>query len=169
MRGNECDMTRPTSRVRGRRRRSREERQRGAAMVEFALIAPFFITLIFGIMEFSWGFGQHLDMRHGAREGARLAAVDYDVTGTGGATQTAEIVAEICNRVQTATATRVALSFDASGTSAGDYATIEVERDLETITGFFDSFVGGLTPSSTVSFRLEQDANWTATAMQACP
>ena len=49
----------------------------GAALVEFALIAPILFLLIFGVIEFGWAFSQNMDVRHGARETARLAAVNY--------------------------------------------------------------------------------------------
>ena len=42
-----------------------------------ALVAPFLLLLLFGIIEFAWVFGQNLSVTHGAREGARLAAVDF--------------------------------------------------------------------------------------------
>ncbi len=154
------------------RRRKRRRKQRGAALVEFALIAPFLITLLFGVIEFSWVFSQVLDMRHGAREGARLAAVNFDSTGSGnGTTQRDELVTETCSRVDEPGATRVTLSFVSANTSVGGIATIRTERDLDTLTGFFDTFLGGLTPNSEVNFRLEQDAGWIATpvAGMACP
>lgn len=152
------------------KQRDKRKKTRGAALVEFALIAPFLITLLFAIIEFSWVFSQVLDMRHGAREGARLAAVNYDETGTGGSTQTDEIVAQICLRIDEPSESTVTLAFVVAGDDeVGDYAEIRVERNLETITGFFDSFLGGVAPNSEVSFRLEQDAAWVATAAQACP
>ena len=45
--------------------------------MEFAIVVPIFFLLIFGIMEFGWAFFQKLDVRSGANEGARLAAVNY--------------------------------------------------------------------------------------------
>ncbi len=48
---------------------------RGASTVEFALIVPVLIMLIFAIFQFGMAFGDHLVITHAAREGARLAAV----------------------------------------------------------------------------------------------
>lgn len=153
------------------RRQRRDARERGAALVEFALIAPLLFTILFGVIEFGWVFSQVLDMRHGAREGARLAAVNYQPTTATAATQTGEIIAEICNRIEEPGVSRVEITFDTSGSSdVGDYATIRVERDLQTLTGFFDSMFSTLTPNSEVSFRLEQPASWAETAsLTACP
>jgi Flp pilus assembly protein TadG len=55
----------------------RHKSERGANLVEFALVAPFLILLLFGIIEFAWVFAQDLTVKHGAREGARLAAVTF--------------------------------------------------------------------------------------------
>ena len=51
-------------------------RQRGAAMLEFAIVLPLLLVLLFGIIEAAWAFNQQLEVRHGAREGARLVAVN---------------------------------------------------------------------------------------------
>ncbi|MDX1747957.1 MAG: TadE/TadG family type IV pilus assembly protein, partial [Halobacteriales archaeon] len=61
--------------------RKSRDRERGAALVEFAVLAPLLILLVLGIVEFGWKFGQFNDVRHGAREGGRYAAVDGDGTG----------------------------------------------------------------------------------------
>lgn len=50
--------------------------QRGATIVEFAIIAPLFLLLVIGIVEISMVFFANLTMQHAVREGAR-----YAVTG----------------------------------------------------------------------------------------
>ena len=55
--------------------RSRD-REGGAALVEFAVLAPLLLLLVLGIVEFGYTFGQYNGVRHAAREGARYAAVD---------------------------------------------------------------------------------------------
>jgi len=49
--------------------------ERGAAMVEFAIIAMLFFALIFGIIEFGWIFNGYITLTSAAQEGARLAIV----------------------------------------------------------------------------------------------
>jgi hypothetical protein len=146
-------------------------RERGAAAVEMALIAPLLFTILFGIVEFGWAFSQVLDVRHGAREGARLAAVNYRPVDETGSDQTDAIVATICGRIDDPTVTRVRLAFvDNTATSVGDDAIVQVERDLEQISGYFDPLLAGMTPDSEVTFRLEQPADWSETSgFQACP
>ena len=48
---------------------------RGAAAVEFALILPILIVLIFGVIDFGRAFNAQVSLTQAAREGARLAAL----------------------------------------------------------------------------------------------
>ncbi|WP_170180355.1 TadE/TadG family type IV pilus assembly protein [Desulfoglaeba alkanexedens] len=50
--------------------------EKGAAAVEFAIILPILIMLLFGIFQFGIAFNNYIAITHAAREGARLAAVD---------------------------------------------------------------------------------------------
>ena len=52
------------------------DRTRGAALVEFAIILPVLILLIFGIVEFGRGYHAKTTLTHAAREGVRVAALD---------------------------------------------------------------------------------------------
>lgn len=51
----------------------RRHLQAGASLVEFALVAPAFLLLLFGIVEFALMFWTTLTMQHAVREGARYA------------------------------------------------------------------------------------------------
>jgi len=133
--------------------------ERGAGLVEFSLVFPILIMLIFGIIESSWAFSQQNDIRHGAREGARLTAVDFgDVQ---------DVAEEVCLRMnvvrdgQAPTITLTPLS--ANGTTDGQ-ARITVAANVQTLTGLLDPFIGGMNLSSTVEFRIEEplsgEAQW---------
>jgi len=52
--------------------------EKGASAVEFALILPILIMLVFGIVEFGIAFNNYITITHAAREGARIAAVDLN-------------------------------------------------------------------------------------------
>lgn len=52
-----------------------QTRQKGQSLVEFALVMPVFIVLLFGIMEFGRLWEVSNVMTSAAREGARVAAV----------------------------------------------------------------------------------------------
>ena len=50
-------------------------KQKGAAVVEFALVAMLFFTVLFAIIEFGYLYWANLTMQHAVREGARYAVV----------------------------------------------------------------------------------------------
>jgi Flp pilus assembly protein TadG len=52
----------------------------GAAAVEFALVVPILILLVFGIIEFGFVFNQWLSVTHAAREGVRTYSLTGDAT-----------------------------------------------------------------------------------------
>ena len=53
------------------------ERKDGQALVEFALIAPLFMTIVIGILYFGIGLNYWLDMNRVANKGARQAVVNH--------------------------------------------------------------------------------------------
>lgn len=57
------------------RRRSRELAERGAAAVEFALIMPILLLLVFGIISYGYMLSFRQAISQAAAEGARAAAV----------------------------------------------------------------------------------------------
>jgi Flp pilus assembly protein TadG len=50
-------------------------KQRGAALFEFAIVATVFLTMIFGVIEFGRFFWTHNALRDAARKGARYATI----------------------------------------------------------------------------------------------
>jgi Flp pilus assembly protein TadG len=53
----------------------KERTERGASALEFALVAPILILLLFGIVTFGLLFAQDLALSNAARQAARFAAV----------------------------------------------------------------------------------------------
>lgn len=51
------------------------QRDRGAAMVELALVLPVLVLLLVGIVEAGRAYGAHVALQGAARDGARLAAL----------------------------------------------------------------------------------------------
>lgn len=52
--------------------------EKGSNAVEFALLLPVLVMLIFGIFEFGLAYNNYLAITHAAREGARIASVDLN-------------------------------------------------------------------------------------------
>ena len=147
------------------RRLLRKRGEKGANLVEFAFIAPLLILLLFGIVEFAWVFATNLDVKHGAREGARITAVNTPDTGN------VDLAAEICSRMDLAgsdPATTVTWASD--GTPAvGEGVTVTVSTPTSTLTGIMDwAFAGVGTLDSTVEIRIEQPPDW-SDGTQNCP
>lgn len=66
----------PPVKMPGHRRRRREER--GAAAVEFALVVPILVVLLFGIVNVGIVLAQQLSLSNSARQAARFAVVDIE-------------------------------------------------------------------------------------------
>lgn len=141
--------------------------ERGAALVEMALILPLFVLMVFGMMEAGWAFAQANDIRHGAREGARLAAVNHgDLTTIG---------REVCDRMDITPSANTSVTLIAVmavdsdgdpvalGTSGAQgarnaQARIVVTTTSPGLTGIISGFTN-LSLTSDIDFRLEQPAN----------
>lgn len=75
----------------GRARRSDE----GSAAVEFALVLPLLVVLLFGMIELGMVFNAKIAITHAAREGARVASIGKGAAAVVGAVraQTTSLVA----------------------------------------------------------------------------
>ena len=139
------------------RRLLRKRGEKGANLVEFAILAPFLILLLFGIIEFAWVFATNLDVKHGAREGARITAVNTPDTGN------VDLAAEICSRMDmVGSDTATTITWASDGTPAvGEGVIVTVSTPLSTLTGIMDwAFGSGPTLDSTVEMRIEQPPDW---------
>lgn len=134
-------------------RRGRGEQ--GAALVEFALVLPLVLLLVFGIIEFSATYNNSISVRNGTREGARMAVVN-DLSGD--STCSAGAMAIVCKTKERigldASKTKVGIRLD--GTGVGDTVTVCATFPAFNITGVMQPFLGNTTVSSTVTMRLEQ-------------
>ena len=151
------------------------KKERGAALVEMAVVMPLFLLLIFGVMESAWAFAQLNDAHHGVREGARLAAVNYDPDDNPG---TNDVFSEMCDRMDLAgpdaTIALTIVDLNDSGDFArGATGNSAVSVSYQSLTGFLDFAFGGLTISSDANFLLEQpldgDATWPVASTPCVP
>ena len=65
--------------IRQGRRRPGDRRARAAAIVEFAVVLPLLLTILFGIIEYGWVFMVRQSLQTAAREGCRLAVLQTSV------------------------------------------------------------------------------------------
>ncbi|MEA2696600.1 MAG: hypothetical protein QOI66_871 [Myxococcales bacterium] len=56
------------------RRLAKRDGRRGAAAVEFALVLPLFVAVLFGVIEYGWVFYQHFGVASAVRDGLRVGA-----------------------------------------------------------------------------------------------
>ena len=144
--------------------RRRKRKDGGAALVEFALMMPLLLLLLFGIVEFGWVLSENLDVRQGAREGARLTAVSLPAGGN------EPLGAEICSRMDLVGGDAT-ITWESDPTQIislpekmdpGDGVTVTVTAPRTTLTGFLD-FVFPATFDnlvSSVEIRVEQIPTW---------
>lgn len=151
----------PAAPARRRRRFGpRRPDDKGATLVEFAIIAPLLFMLLFGIFEFGFIFGQHLDVRHGAREGARLAVVNFNPDDQDGAAQTATLVEAICDRMDMAEGAEITLSLEGDDE---DYVNVQVSAEANQVTGFFSPILDSVDLNSGVEMRIELEPTYAMT------
>jgi len=146
----------------------RRRRERGASLVEFALVVPLLLLIVFGIMEAGWLFAQQVEVRNAAREGARIAAVSApDITADGSFTL-ADVIARTCDTLDLSSGS-VEITTTATGSDVGDTGTIQVTSTYDSLTGFLDPVFGGTTIDTDVEFRLEQPRDWSPGGPESCP
>jgi hypothetical protein len=124
----------------------------GAAAVEFALVATLFVTLLLGIIAFGFALFRMQSAQHGAREGARLAAV--------GVNDCAQFQQEVAERGKGAgiDADAVTLTYDdlnGGGPGSGDSVTVDVPYEIDlSVLGFLG--LGTVTGTQSGTARVEQ-------------
>lgn len=151
------------SRGRGRGRRRRDER--GAALVEFAIVFPLLALIVLGIVEFGSTYNNYEAVRQGVRDAARQAVVgDYGsstscgLTGlTTANTQTQELMCETKSSIGLGDNTRVKLLV-LDSTTAPPYGAFVVcaQYPQPTSTYIIRQFLGGKMLHSQVEMRVEK-------------
>ena len=112
--------------------------ERGAELIEFALVMPLLLLIMFGIFDFGFLFQRYEVLTNAAREGARLAAlpgyVDADVTarvndylaaaGVPGAATTSLVFEPVTAGGRTFNVARVTVSYEYQYTFVGPILAI---------------------------------------------
>ncbi len=125
----------------------------GAAAVEFALVVPLLLLLVFGIVDFGRAYQAKVELAHAAREGVRVWALTQDQTAAGNRTRAAAPSLEDA----TTAAYEVTTSTLPDGESCafGEPATLTASYQFSYITPLSDlmaALPGGSALASPVTF-----------------
>lgn len=126
------------------------KKERGQAMVEFALVLPVFMLLIFGIVDFGMGFHTWITVTNSAREGARLGAV----RGT-----QAQIVQRVQDTADTLDAANMTVTVTNAGGDSGESVVVDVDYEYTLITPLDNilGLVSGGSVGPTMTFSSSAD------------
>ena len=138
---------------------------RGASLVEFAMVMPFLLVLLFGVIDFGWTLSQNMDLRSTANFGARAASVS-EVSGSNADDRLADLVAQIQARasqldegsVEVAVAVENANGNGLLG-DPGDDVVVCLRYPFESLTGLLSPFINGKSETLAV-MRVEQDITY---------
>jgi hypothetical protein len=144
-------------RPRGRLRALRRE-ERGTALVEFALIAPFLFLLLFGIIDFGRALDYYNQVTQLAGQGARAAAVNRMPDGTAITSGTAlqsQLVTQYTAQPELKNGEIVCITQIPS--QVGDPVTVKVTYHFKflPLIGVAGAALGGLDLTSTQTERAE--------------
>lgn len=137
------------------RRAGRARRERGAELIEFALILPLILVLIMGIFDFGLAFQRYEVITNAAREGARLGslAANYSVADIQGRVNTYCVAAGLpggCPATNTANTPGVfvdntaVITLPGGGTQAAKQVTVIYQHQFSFL-GPAMRLVGGAT------------------------
>lgn len=134
----------------------RRWRDRGAAAVEFALVVPILILFIFGSIEFGLAVNARTQVANAAREGVRLASLNYSVVDVQTAAKQA-LTGISGTPVVTVTCANAAGVSCVIGSAAapGNIATVTVTLPYTGVTGMFPQLTNTTITGSSY-MRIEQ-------------
>ncbi|PLS06927.1 TadE/TadG family type IV pilus assembly protein [Neobacillus cucumis] len=115
--------------------------EKGQALVEFALILPLLIILLFGIIDFSRILHAYLTIDHAGREAAREASI-----GNG--------VSDVKSTAVT-NAASIGLTNGQVEVTLGTNATVKITYPISFLTPIVGQMVGPITITDTTVMRVE--------------
>jgi hypothetical protein len=135
--------------------------ERGQAMVEFVLVLPFLLLVLFGIVQLGMSVNAWNDLNQIAGSGVRRAAVNHD--------STFNPVAYVCAGAEPSVRSTltVTVSFP-SGTTIGSPVQIVTHADRRLIP-FIDTSASTLQMSGSAVMRLEVPPTFSASGPSSCP
>jgi Flp pilus assembly protein TadG len=142
--------------------RSPRRQEEGVALVEFALVAPLLLVILFGMLDFGRTFNYWIDATHLANEGARWAVVNKNPASSGTLQDYIQQQAdtdELRNGGSSAvpSALEVCISFP-NGATVGNPVQVTASLTYNWLPFLSEQALGGLTSttvSSSSTMRLE--------------
>ena len=129
----------------------RSRKRRGAAVVEFAVVSPVLILLIFGILEFGRLAMVQQVLTNASREGARRAILEQ--------TTSSEIQSVVNDYLTTASISGATVTVSPSSLNSagfGDPVTVRVSVPFEQVSWIPPWFLGGQTLTAETLMRAER-------------
>ncbi len=145
------------------------KREAAQSLVEFSLMLPMFLILVFGVIDFGMGLRAYITTAQATREGARYGSIGNSGS-TGGAAVSCNagsanaIVVKVCNTMGGLDKTRATVTVSyPNGQTPGNSVRVVTSYNYKYITpvsGLIKVFTGGsvgstLPLSSTTDMRLE--------------
>jgi Flp pilus assembly protein TadG len=152
-------------------RTRRRAGERGAALVEFAIVLPILLLVVFGIIDFGVAFADYQNVRSGTREAARLGVVNdlsnaapCKINGSSVSPPTTPSTAtDATNALVCKTKDRIGLADQdvkvkivLTGQSVGDRLKVCATFPVGSLTGVTAGFLADRVLTSSVTMRLEQ-------------
>jgi Flp pilus assembly protein TadG len=141
-----------------------ENREKGASAVEFALVLPVLMLVLFGIIEFGFILYDKAVITNASREAARKGiAFNVDSNGATVAVPTADIVSTVAGYTgaylvslgSTPPAPATTLSGDCSVQGSALTVTVTYPYTFLVLPSFADSLTGGITLSAVTVMNCE--------------
>jgi Flp pilus assembly protein TadG len=137
--------------------------EHGVALVEFALVAPLLLVILFAMLDFGRTFNYWIDATHLANEGARWAVVNKNPASSGTLQQYIQQQAdtdELRNGGSSSvpSALQVCISFPGGSSAVGNPVQVTASVTYNWLPFLSDQALGGLTSttvSSSSTMRLE--------------
>jgi Flp pilus assembly protein TadG len=130
--------------------RSVRKRRRGAAAVEFAIVLPVFVILVFGMIEYGRMVMVQQVITNASREGARRAVLDGATTSSVQSAVTTYLTNAAVNGGS------AAVSPDPTAAASGDPVTVTVTIPFSAVSWLpSPMYLGGKTLSASTTMRRE--------------
>jgi len=149
-------------------RSRRASGDRGAVIVESALVVPILLILVFGMIDFGINLSDQIAVREGVREGVRQGVVDAP-----SATTVAEIVTLTKSRIGVTSGSKVYVVPEATATASagqpGSNLSVCAYVPMRSLTGFYKPLMNGQYMWSRVTMRVEQQLDYTTAGGDTAP